>query len=76
MSAPAYNDAECRRALQHLNAVFAADPFQRALDAGASWADVNEAYEAYEAQEARAAAQAAKLKVCPWAPKKAKRDRE
>ena len=73
MSAPAYNDAECRRALQHLNAVFAADPFQRALDAGASWADVNEAY---EAQEARAAAQAAKPKVCPWAPKKAKRDRE
>jgi hypothetical protein len=74
MSAPAYNDAAYLQALQHLNAVFAADPFQRALDAGASWADVNEAYEAQ--QEARAAAQAAKPKVCPWAPKKAKRDRE
>ena len=64
-------------AMQQLNAVFAADPYQRAFNAGASWADVNEAYEAQEAQQqARAAAEAAKPKPCPWAPKKAKRSRE
>lgn len=73
MSAPANNDAAYLQALQNLNAVFAADPFQRALNEGASWADVNEAC---EAQEARAAAEAAKPKTCPWAPKKAKRSRE
>jgi len=67
-------DAAYQHAMQQLNAAFAADPFQRALDAGASWADVSEAYEAQ--QEARAAAEAAKPKTCPWAPKKAKRNRE
>ena len=67
MPAPADNHAAYLQALQNLNAVFAADPFQRALDEGASWADVSEAYEA---------AEAAKPKTCPWAPKKAKRNRE
>jgi len=74
MSSPAYSDAALQQALNRLNAVFAADPFQRALAAGASWADVNDAYEAQEM--ARAAAEAANPKVCPWAPKKVKRDRE
>jgi len=70
-------DAAYKQAMEQLNAAFAADPFQRALNAGVSWAEVNEAYEAYEAQqEARAAAEAAKPKTCPWAPKKIKRNRE
>ena len=56
------------KAKEELDAAYNADPFQRAINSGASWADVNEAYEAYQAKQ--------KVKRCPWAPKKAKRDRE
>ena len=56
------------KAKEEFNAAYNTDPFQRAINSGACWADINEAYEAYEAKQ--------KVKTCPWAPKKAKRDRE
>ena len=60
------------KAKEEFNAAYDADPFQRAFKNGASWAEVNEAYEAYEAKQKADQ----KAKICPWAPKKAKRDRE
>jgi hypothetical protein len=60
------------KAKEEFNAAYNADPFQRAMNSGACWADINEAYEAYEAKQKAEQ----KAKICPWAPKKAKRDRE
>ena len=60
------------KAKEELDAAYNADPFQRAINSGACWADINEAYEAYEAKQKAEQ----KVKTYPWAPKKAKRDRE
>jgi hypothetical protein len=58
------NDQAYKKALQACLATLAADPYQKALDKGQSWADVSEAYE-----------QAKNTPECPWAPKKGKRSR-
>ena len=60
------NDVAYKKALEACLKTLAADPYQRALDKGQSWADVSDLYEA---------AEAAKITACPWAPKKAKRAR-
>ena len=65
----AFSLEEATQALAAFNAVMAADPFQKAIEKGESWADVNEAAEAWnQRMEARA-----KEPVCPNAPKKAKK---
>ena len=70
MSNPTDKYTEFLRSLKEFNDLLDADPFHRAIKNGVSWGDVNDAYEAQSK-----ASQASKPKVCPWAPKKAKRER-